>query len=80
MRREFIIALLVVCSIATLQAQNETKALRFSMHNPFGTARFAAQGGAIGAFGGDLSAAQANPAGFGFYRSSEISFTPHSTG
>ncbi len=76
MRQEIIIALLLVCSIATMQAQNETQALRFSMQNPMGTARYAAQGGAIGALGGDLSAAQANPAGFGFYRSSEISFTP----
>ncbi len=75
MRRELIIALLMVCSIATMKAQNETQALRFSMHNPFGTARYAAQGGAIGALGGDLSAAQANPAGLGFYRSSELSFT-----
>ena len=76
MRREIIIAMLMVCSIATMQAQNETQALRFSMQNPMGTARYAAQGGAIGALGGDLSAAQSNPAGFGFYRSSEISFTP----
>ncbi len=72
MRRDSIIALLVVCTLGTLQAQNETQALRFSMHNPYGTARYAAQGGAIGALGSDLSAVQVNPAGLGFYRSSEF--------
>ena len=65
----------MVCTLGTLQAQTETQALRFSMHNPLGTARYAAQGGAIGALGGDLSAAQANPAGLGLYRSSEFTFT-----
>lgn len=76
MRRESIIALLMVCTISTVQAQNETQALRYSMHNPFGTARYAAQGGAIGALGSDLSAVMVNPAGLGLYRSSEFSFTP----
>ncbi|MFH0755828.1 MAG: hypothetical protein V2B15_00900 [Bacteroidota bacterium] len=76
MRRILIIALLLVCTVVTTIAQNETQELRYSMHNPFGTARYAAQGGAIGALGGDLSAAQVNPAGFGFYRSSEFSFSP----
>ncbi len=60
----------------TLKAQNETQALRYSRYNPFGTARYAAQGGAIGALGGDLSAILLNPAGLGFYRASEFSFTP----
>jgi hypothetical protein len=75
MRRDSFIALLMVCSLTTTQAQTETQALRFSMHNPYGTARYAAQGGAIGALGSDLSAAQVNPAGLGIYRSSELSFT-----
>ena len=68
--------MLVVCTFTTIQAQNETQALRYSMHNPFGTARYAAQGGAIAALGSDLSAVQANPAGLGLYRNSEFSFTP----
>jgi hypothetical protein len=76
MRRDSIIALLMVCTITTIQAQNETQALRYSMHNSFGTARYAAQGGAIAALGSDLSAIQSNPAGLAFYRSSEFSFTP----
>ena len=52
------------------------QALRYSQYNPFGTARYAAQGGAIGALGGDLSSVLVNPAGLGFYRSSEYSFSP----
>ncbi|MEN8155311.1 MAG: hypothetical protein ABFS10_00035 [Bacteroidota bacterium] len=76
MKRISIIALLGVCTVLTLKAQNETQALRYSRYNPFGTARYAAQGGAIGALGGDLSAIQVNPAGLGFYRASEFSFTP----
>jgi hypothetical protein len=76
MKRISMIALLLVYTLVTMQAQNETQALRYSMYNPFGTARFTAQGGAIGALGGDLSAIQVNPAGLGFYRSSELSFTP----
>lgn len=67
--------MLMVCLISSTQAQTETQALRFSMHNPFGTARYAAQGGAIGALGSDLSAVMVNPAGLGFYRSSEFSYT-----
>jgi len=75
MRRISFIALLLVCTLSTTQAQTETQALRYSMHNPFGTARYAAQGGATGALGGDLSSVQINPAGLGFYRSSEITYT-----
>jgi hypothetical protein len=70
------IALLFVCSVFSLKAQNAMQALRYSQYNLFGTARYAAQGGAIGALGGDLTSVYTNPAGLGFYRSSEISFTP----
>jgi len=70
------IALLFVCSVFSLKAQNAMQALRYSQYNLFGTARYASQGGAIGALGGDLTSVYTNPAGLGFYRSSEISFTP----
>jgi hypothetical protein len=76
MKKIWFIALLIVCAFFSLEAQNEMQALRYSQYNPFGTARYAAQGGAIGALGGDLSSLQANPAGLGFYRSSEFSFSP----
>ena len=66
--------MLLVGAFITVEAQNEMQALRYSQYNPFGTARYAAQGGAIGALGSDLSSVFVNPAGLGFYRSSEFSF------
>ncbi|RLD27852.1 MAG: hypothetical protein DRI70_04145 [Bacteroidetes bacterium] len=76
MKKIAFIASLLICGFITLDAQNEMQALRYSQYNPFGTARYAAQGGAIGALGGDLSSIVVNPAGLGFYRSSEYSFSP----
>ncbi len=70
------ILLLLVCTLSSMHAQYEANAYRFSTQKPFGTARFAAQGGAIGALGGDLSAIQVNPAGLGFYRTPEFSISP----
>lgn len=51
-------------------------ALRFSQHQIGGSARFQALGGAGTALGGDISSVQANPAGLGFQRRSEYTFTP----
>ena len=68
--------MLFVGAFVSVEAQNEMQALRFSQYNPFGTARYTAQGGAIGALGSDLSSMVTNPAGLGFYRSSEFSFSP----
>ena len=76
MRKLSFIALLLVCVFPSVEAQNEMQALRYSQYNPLGTARYAAQGGAIGALGSDLSSVVVNPAGLGFYRSSEFSFSP----
>lgn len=76
MKKLLFIALLLVGFILTVDAQNQTQALRYSQYYPFGTARYAAQGGAIGALGGDFTSVVTNPAGLAFYRSSEFSFTP----
>jgi len=76
MKKYSFIALLFICTFVSLEAQNAMQALRYSQYNTFGTARYAAQGGAIGALGSDLTSVITNPAGLGFYRSSEISFTP----
>ncbi len=75
MKRISFIAMLLLCTIVTSKRKMRPGP-EILQHNPFGTARFAAQGGAIGALGGDLSAAQVNPAGLGFYRSSEFSVSP----
>jgi hypothetical protein len=59
-----------------MQAQTDEDALRYSMLNFGGTARFMGSGGAFGALGGDFSTLSTNPAGLGIYRGSEFTFTP----
>jgi hypothetical protein len=61
---------------ALLVAQNEEDALRLSTIMPGGTARSAGMANGFGALGADGSAIAINPAGFGVYRASELSFTP----
>ncbi len=72
----YYIAIMFLIFSVTLSAQNQVQALRYSQVYPIGTARYAAMGGALGAVGGDFSAASANPAGLGLYRSSELTITP----
>lgn len=57
-------------------AQNVGDALRYIDLSPSGTARFMATGGALGPLGADLSVVNTNPAGIGFFRSSEFTITP----
>jgi len=66
------------CIILSLQlsAQVPEDALRLSWTAPSGTARQQAIGGAMGSLGGDISATFVNPAGLGFYKTSEIVLSP----
>lgn len=57
-------------------AQGDYEALRFSMTDYMGTARFMGAGGAFSATGGDFSVLSTNPAGIGLFKRSEVSFTP----
>ncbi len=69
---------LIVASIflaGSLSAQTITDALRLSQTGLNGTSNFISRAGAIGALGGDLTAASYNPAGLGIYNSSEFSFS-----
>lgn len=59
-----------------LMAQLPEDALRLSYTNPSGTAREQAIGGAMGSLGGDVSANFVNPAGLGFYKTSEFLLSP----
>lgn len=59
-----------------LSAQNEVDALRYSQIGFGGTARSMSMGGAFGALGADFSCLSINPAGIGFYRKSELTFSP----
>ena len=64
MKKYLLISSLLLAA-SGLQAQNPTTAdaLRYSMDNINGTARFRAMSGAFGALGGDVSAIAVNPAG-----------------
>lgn len=57
-------------------AQNEFDALRYSIVDHYGDARFNAMGGSFGALGANLSGLSINPGGLGVYKSSDFSFTP----
>lgn len=59
-----------------LNAQLPEDAIRMSWSAPSGTARNQAIGGAAGSLGGDLTSTFVNPAGLGFYKTSEFVFTP----
>jgi hypothetical protein len=70
---------LTACTLlgsATAHAQNEEDALRIGTVRPGGTARSAGLANAFGAVGADPAAFGINPAGFGLYRTSELSITP----
>lgn len=60
----------------TAFSQNENDALRYSLINYSGTARFNGLSGAYGAIGADFSSLSQNPAGIGLYRKSEFTITP----
>lgn len=59
----------------TMKAQNITDAVRYSMTDLNGTARYRAMSGAFGALGGDLSSLNINPAGSAVFFNSTASFT-----
>lgn len=75
MKQNILIIIFLVFGI-TLYAQNEIDALRYSRINYYGSAKFNSMAGAFGAVGADFSATSQNPAGMGFYRSSELSISP----
>ncbi len=70
--------LLLAASIfiaGSMSAQTMTDALRLSQYGLNGTSNYISRAGAIGALGGDLTAASYNPAGLGIYTSSEFSLS-----
>ena len=61
--KKIIFAFTVLLFAGTAKAQNVTDALRYSVNELNGSARFRAMSGAFGALGGDLSGLSVNPAG-----------------
>jgi len=62
-------------STSYILAQDITDALRYSMDEIQGTARYRAMGGAFGALGGDMSSININPAGSAIFNSSHGSIS-----
>ena len=79
MKRYTIILLGLLCANFTY-SQNEKEALQYSYLNYFGTARYMGLGGAMGAYGKDMSAISSNPAGQGGYNWNEFSISGDVTG
>jgi hypothetical protein len=71
-----LLLLILLGSSLTTYAQEPADALRLSWFVPSGTPRSNALGGAMGSLGGDLSSNHINPAGLGFYKSSELLLAP----
>lgn len=74
--RQYTIAALMLCLSAGMFAQGAGDIQRYTTHQPPGTARFGAMGGAFTALGGDMSSITINPAGIGVFRFAEISLSP----
>lgn len=74
MKKIFTITLCIASSLY-LNAQTTTDALRYSVNDIQGTARYRALSGAFGALGGDISAVSINPAGSSVFTSSHATFT-----
>src|SRR5437868_14990600 len=75
MKGIYISAIVLLATVKTY-AQEPSDALRYSWLTQNGTARNQAIGGAGGSLGGEFSSLFINPAGLGFYKTSEIVLTP----
>ncbi len=67
MKKIFLIAAFSISFLSRAQEMRTSDALRYSVENLNGTARFRGMSGAFGAVGGDLSALNINPAGSLFF-------------
>ena len=75
MKRIFFIAGLFVSGLP-LFGQEPADALRYSWYTSSGSARQQAVGGAMVSLGGDISATFVNPAGLGFFKTSDLVISP----
>ncbi len=70
-------SIIAICFFShSLYAQLPEDVIKYSWQPTNGTARITAIGGAMGSLGGDISALYTNPAGLGFYKTSEIVLSP----
>lgn len=74
--KKILLSLLIGGSFAAnSQETTITDALRYSVENLTGTARFRAMGGAFGAIGGDMSAINVNPAGSAIFNHNQATIS-----
>ncbi|RAJ05228.1 long-subunit fatty acid transport protein [Chitinophaga skermanii] len=74
--KQVLITFISLTFVSSLHAQEASDGIKFAQRQATGTARSQAIGGAMGSLGGDISAAGVNPAGLGFFKTSEFSITP----
>jgi len=75
-RYQLLLLGVALLSLAWLNAQNFGDALRYSLLEPTGTARFMGAGSALGPMGADFSVISTNPAVLAWMRKSEFMITP----
>ena len=68
--------ILIHMTFWSVQAQNETDALRYSKFDYSSTARSLGVGSSLSALGADFSVLSVNPAGLGWYRNPDFVITP----
>lgn len=74
--KKFLVIFSLVLFSSTLYAQIPEDALKYTWQPVNGTARVWAIGGAMGSLGGDISATFVNPAGLGFFKTSDFVLSP----
>ena len=75
MKKYIIVTTFLTLCHTYIVAQDAFDAMRFANDKQFGTARFAALSGAMGALGGDLSAINVNPAGSAVFNHNQVGGT-----
>lgn len=75
MKKTFSLVILSLFCVSIF-AQLPEDVVKYSWQPTNGTARISAIGGAMGSLGGDISSLFINPAGLGFYKTSEIVLSP----
>jgi hypothetical protein len=73
--KKYLLVMASALAVQSAQSQEIQDALRYSMENINGTARFRAMSGAFGALGGDFSAINVNPAGSAIFLNNQVGLT-----
>ena len=71
-RKVLYVSAFMLSITGSMYAQGEMDAYKLSQTDLLGTARSVGMGGAVGAMGGDVSAIAVNPAGIGYFTTSQV--------